>query len=164
MKLYLVQHGEAVAKDVDPERRLSEQGEQDVQSLATFLDRAGVRVERVWHSGKRRAEQTAAAMSRLLVGDRRIEAISGIKPNDDVMTFAQDADVWEQDTVVVGHQPFMGRLVAYLVSGEPGAVIVTYRPGSIACLERNADGRWEVLWMIRPELLGDDSGLATEGS
>ena len=27
------------------------------------------------------------------------EAISGISPNDDVTAFAQDADVWDQDTM-----------------------------------------------------------------
>ena len=47
MKLYLVQHGEACAKDVDPQRPLTEQGRADVDRLARLLASAGVRVERV---------------------------------------------------------------------------------------------------------------------
>ena len=57
MKLYLTQHGLAVAKDVDPERPLSEQGRRDVRRLVDFLADAGVRVKQVLHSGKTRAEQ-----------------------------------------------------------------------------------------------------------
>ena len=64
MKLYLVQHGEAHAKNVDPERPLTERGHGDVARLAAFLSRAGVRVERVIHSGKLRAEQTAGVLAK----------------------------------------------------------------------------------------------------
>ena len=55
MKLYLVQHGEACAKDVDPERPLTDQGNADTDRLAAFLKQAGIQVERVIHSGKLRA-------------------------------------------------------------------------------------------------------------
>ncbi|MEN8107311.1 MAG: phosphohistidine phosphatase SixA [Pseudomonadota bacterium] len=154
MKLYLVQHGEAVDKTVDPERPLSEQGEQDVKAMADFLAAAGVRVERVWHSGKRRAEQTAGVLAKPVMKGGDIEAITGINPNDDVTAFAQDADVWEQDTLVVGHLPFMARLVAYLATGKANTATVAFRPGSIVCLEREGNGGWQILWMVRPELLG----------
>jgi Histidine phosphatase superfamily (branch 1) len=66
MRLYLMQHGAALAKDVDPARPLSEQGEQDVRRIAAFLARAGVGVGRIWHSGKRRAEQTAELLAAAL--------------------------------------------------------------------------------------------------
>ena len=52
MKLYLVQHGEACAKEIDPERPLTEQGQADIDRLAVFLKAAGIQVERVIHSGK----------------------------------------------------------------------------------------------------------------
>lgn len=153
MKLYLVQHGAAVAKDVDPARPLSEQGEQDVKAVAKFLRGAGVQVERVWHSGKRRAEQTAEIMARKLQAKGGTEAVEGIQPNDPVEDFATDADVWEQDTLVAGHQPFMGRLVAHLVAGDPQRAIVEFQPGSVVCLERRDVNDWVVCWMLRPELL-----------
>ena len=58
MKLYLVQHGAACAKEADPLRPLTEQGETDIARLAAFLKRAGVRASRVMHSGKLRAFET----------------------------------------------------------------------------------------------------------
>jgi phosphohistidine phosphatase len=151
MRLYLAQHGEALAKDVDPERPLSEQGAADVAALATFLKGAGVRVERAWHSGKRRAEQTAAGLARGIAPKGTVEAIDGIKPNDPVEVFAEDADVWDQDTLVVGHLPFLARLVALLVTGDAGGEVAGYTPGSIVCLER-ADTHWVIRWMFSPEL------------
>ena len=59
MRLYLVQHGEAVPEDADPSRPLSETGNRDVARVAAFLATADIRVSRVLHSGKLRAGQTA---------------------------------------------------------------------------------------------------------
>lgn len=154
MKLYLVQHGEALAKAQDPARPLTAQGERDARAIAQRLREAGVRVERVWHSGKRRAEQTAQLLARaVLPRGRHPQAIDGINPKSPVEEFCIDADVWEEDTLVVGHLPFMARLVALLVTGSSEREVVDYRPGSVVCLERAEAGHWVVQWMLRPELL-----------
>jgi len=153
MKLYLVQHGAALAKEVDPARPLSESGRQDVQAMAEFLKGAGIRVERVWHSGKLRAEQTAHLLVKAVLPRGRIEKVGGIGPNDDVAGLVSDADVWEQDILVVGHLPFLSRLVARLVAGDPQLELVQFLPGSVVCLERCEIDRWMLLWMVRPDLL-----------
>lgn len=155
MKLYLVQHGAALKKQEDPARSLSRQGIQDVTVMAAALDDAGVRVERVWHSGKRRAEQTASILARRLAPKGScLERVSGIEPLDPVEDFAADADVWIEDVVVVGHLPFMSRLVSLLLCGDAERELVSYLPGSVVCLERNDAGQWILLWMLRPDLLG----------
>lgn len=153
MKLYLVQHGEAVSKQEDPARPLSEQGMQDVQAVAAFLGDAGIKLVRVWHSGKRRAEQTAEILARVVLSGGKAEVIEGISPNDPVGEFATDADVWEEDTLVAGHLPFMSRLVSLLTTGETDAGLVQYQPGSLVCLERVDAEQWVILWMIRPDML-----------
>jgi len=73
MRIYLTQHGEALAKDVDRERPLSEQGRADVQRLAEVLREKGVRVEQIWHSRKTRAEQTAALIADAILPHGRPE-------------------------------------------------------------------------------------------
>ncbi|MGD2138656.1 MAG: phosphohistidine phosphatase SixA [Gammaproteobacteria bacterium] len=154
MRLYLAQHGEAVPKAEDPERPLSEQGSRDVLAVAALLQAGGVRVEKVWHSGKARAEQTARLLAgAVLPRGRKPQAIEGIAPNAAVADFSVDADVWEEDTLVVGHLPFMARLVALLTTGDSEREIVAYCPGSVVCLERADAGHWLVLWMVRPDLL-----------
>ena len=43
MKLYLMQHGDALQKDVDPDRPLSPRGRRDIEKIAAFLHRiAGI--------------------------------------------------------------------------------------------------------------------------
>ena len=63
MRLLLVQHGNALPKDVDPERGLSESGKQDVANVAAFLARGSVQVERIFHSGKKLAPLERNALS-----------------------------------------------------------------------------------------------------
>ena len=153
MKLYLVQHGDALPKESDPRRPLSDRGRVDVERMAGFLGKGGLRVSRVLHSGKLRAEQTANLLATSVGDASRVEAADGINPLDPVDGFARSAGSWTQDTMVVGHQPFMGRLVSHLVSGNVGAVTVSFKPGTIVCLERGEDAGWSIAWMIRPDLL-----------
>ena len=84
MRVYLAQHGLAEPKEIDPERPLSEQGHEDVRRLAAFLEGKGLRVEQALHSGKTRAEQTAALLARALLAGGRFKAYPGLAPNDPV--------------------------------------------------------------------------------
>ena len=154
MKLYLVQHGEALDKAIDPDRPLSEHGHRDIDRLAGFLE-GRRRVSRVLHSGKSRARQTADRLQQAMAPDGMAEAVSGLGPNDTVAPWQQMLTGLNEDQLVVGHLPFMDRLVALLVSGDEHASLVEFRPGSMACLESDDKGHWRILWMIRPELLRD---------
>ena len=153
MKLYLVQHGEAHKKETDPDRPLTDRGRSDVERLANLLDDAGIRVTRVIHSGKLRAEQTAARLAEVLAPGVAPEVSGLINPNDDPKAFDWQSESWDLDTLVVGHLPFLARLVSHLVVNDEGLPIISYQPGSIVCLELTQDAGWLINWMIRPELL-----------
>ena len=140
MKLYLVQHGEALPKEVDHERPLSEQGRQDVERLAGFLAGRGVRVSRVWHSGKTRARQTAELLAATVAPGVEAEARAGLAPNDPAEAFAETLAAWREDAMVVGHLPFMARLVTRLVTRSDDGTTVASLPGSLVCLERDEEG------------------------
>ena len=157
MRLYLVQHGEAVAKEVDPARPLSERGLDDMIKMAGFLKRCGVHVSRVLHSGKRRAEQTAQVLAAAILAGEQPESAAGLNPNDDVASFAKRLTDFQADTLVAGHLPFMARLVTWLTTGNNARVTVAYKPGSVVCLQRQEDGSWILEWMLRPDLLGEAS-------
>jgi phosphohistidine phosphatase len=153
MKLYLVQHGEALPKETDPRRPLSDIGRRDTERVAAFLKTAGVRVIRLIHSGKTRAEQTAAILAPAVLAAGAPEPYDGLDPKDPLMPFAELVAVWEEDSMVVGHMPFMEKAVCLLLTGDEGNAAVDFRPGSLICLEREADGPWALAWMVRPELL-----------
>ncbi|MFQ5970896.1 MAG: phosphohistidine phosphatase SixA [Alphaproteobacteria bacterium] len=151
--MYLMRHGDAVTSDVDPARPLSEAGRQEVRRLAEFLDAAGMRVRRVVHSGKLRAEQTAELVAAAVAPGIPLETDARLGPNDPVEPWAREASVWDQDTLIVGHLPFMGRLAGRLLTGREGPGIATFQSAGIACLERGAGGQWSLAWMLGPELL-----------
>lgn len=152
MRLYLVQHGEALPKDVDADRPLSVQGRVGAERMAVFLKSAGIEAARVAHSGKTRAGQTADILAAALLAGDAPELLEGLGPNDPVMPFAELVAVWDEDSIVVGHQPFMSKAVCLLMTGNEEHAAVDFRPGSMVCLEREQDGPWGLAWMLRPEL------------
>jgi len=154
MRLYLVQHGEALPKEVDSDRPLSDRGRQDIEWLAGFLATRDVRVSRVWHSGKTRARQTAELLAAAVAPGVKTGPRAGLAPNDPTEDFARKLATWREDAMVVGHLPFMARLVSRLVAKSDDGTTVAYLPGSLVCLERDEDGAWAIAWMLRPELMG----------
>jgi phosphohistidine phosphatase len=62
MLLYLVQHGEAKKEEEDPQRGLTDKGRKDVQTIAASARKMNVQPDRIFHSAKLRAQQTAALL------------------------------------------------------------------------------------------------------
>ena len=154
MRLYLVQHGEAVSKEVNPDRPLSDNGRRDVERLAAFLAKCGVQVACVVHSGKTRATQTAGLIAAALAPGREVQMLQGLGPEDPAQPLANQIGSWMSDKLVVGHLPQLGRLVSWLVVGNQDHDIVSLRPGSAVCLEREEGAsHWRLLWMLRPGML-----------
>ena len=158
MRIYLTQHGLAVPKDVDPDRPLSERGREDVRRLAGFLDKAGIRVGQVLHSGKPRAEQTAAILTEALLPEGQSQAHAGLGPKDPLEKLSPEIAFWSVDTLIVGHLPYLGRLASLLLASEPDRSLLAFQPGSMACLEKTEDRHWVLVWMVRPELIAPGRG------
>jgi phosphohistidine phosphatase len=156
MRIYLTQHGQAVPKDMDPDRPLSEQGREDVRRLAVLLGNAGIEVGQVLHSGKTRAAQTAAILAERLLLDGQPQAHAGLGPKDPLETVSPEIAFWSVDTLIVGHLPYLGRLASLLLVSDPDRPILAFQPASVACLEKDAEGQWVLAWMLRPELLAPD--------
>ncbi len=153
MRLYLVQHGNAKPKEEDPDRPLTEQGVDDVTRVADELTKdGGLSAERVFHSGKTRARETAEILAPACHGDPVPEATDGLDPMDDPGVWADRLSGTEDDVMLVGHLPYMERLAARLVVGDPDAEVVRFRQGGVLCLERDDDGGWAVRWFLTPEL------------
>jgi phosphohistidine phosphatase len=125
---------------------------QDVDRLARFLKKAGIKVDRVIHSGKLRAVQTAECLVNLIAPGLELEASGIINPNDNPKAFDWQSESWDKDTLIVGHLPFMAKLVSHLVVNDESKLITAYQPGSIVCLERVIDAHWQIDWMLRPDL------------
>ncbi|MCJ2669401.1 MAG: phosphohistidine phosphatase SixA [Candidatus Thermoplasmatota archaeon] len=152
MKLYLVRHADPKSEAEDPERSLSELGEQQADRIGKFALNAGVRVNQIRHSGKKRAEQTAEIIGRHLSPPKGVVAVTGIAPMDDVVPVAEMLASEEDDVMLVGHLPFMNRLVSQLVFGIPDCAAVDFPKAGMVCLIRETGG-WTIDWFVNPSLL-----------
>jgi phosphohistidine phosphatase len=147
MRLYLVQHGEAKSDEEDPDRPLTDRGARDVRTVADLAHEVGgVAVERVVHSGKTRARQTAETWGELL-GVQVIEE-EGLTPLDDPSVWAARLAKAEQDLMLVGHLPHLGRLAGLLLAGDSERPVVAFRQGGLVGLDRGPAG-WSV-WLVLP--------------
>lgn len=154
MKLYLVQHGEAVPRSEDPERPLTAQGRDDVTRVAAFAHRAGIEVDQIRHSGKRRAAETAAILAERLHPAGGVVALMGLAPRDDVGRAAELLNRETRTLMFVGHRPFMDRLTGLLVAQDKERAVVRFQKGGIVCLERDPKSwAWSVEWIVTPDLV-----------
>lgn len=150
MALYLVQHGKNRSKTEDSKKRLSDQGRADTRRIAQVAEGYRVPVSIIRHSEKERAFETARIMAQFLTPEGGIEQINGIAPMDQVEPFAQSLDARE-NTMVVGHLPFMERLVGYLVTGNPEQQIFKFQNSGIVCLDKDENG-WFISWTLMPKI------------
>ncbi|HWP46563.1 MAG TPA: phosphohistidine phosphatase SixA [Candidatus Limnocylindrales bacterium] len=161
MELYLIQHGEAKSESEDPTRPLTDRGREEVRRVADFAARIGLHPAEIRHSGKRRAEETALIFAEALFLKDKIRTVPGLAPNDDVRPLAEQLDVETQSLMVVGHLPFLSRLVSLLLVDNPDRIIVRFRMGGIVCLVRGDSAesagigrRWELAWIVTPDIIG----------
>ena len=152
MALYLVQHGKSLSKAEDPEKGLSAEGEQETDRIAGVAKGYSVKVSRIVHSGKKRARQTAEIMSAALSPENGVEQRNGMNPLDDVRAFAERLRL-DQDIMLVGHLPFLERLIGLLVCGNPDQTVFKLQNSGILCLDRIAEVNNPVIrWALMPSI------------
>jgi phosphohistidine phosphatase len=147
VRLYLVQHGEAKSEAEDPDRSLTDRGAIHVRDVANGATAAGlVTVDRIVHSGKTRARQTAEAWGDAL--GMKVEESDGLAPNDDPSIWA--GRLTGDDVMLVGHLPHLDKITQLLLGPAAEQVGVTFRNGELVGLEQKESGGWTVA--IKPSV------------
>jgi phosphohistidine phosphatase len=151
MRLYLVQHGEARSELEDPERSLTPRGEKETRKISDATKRLSIFPKKIYHSGKKRAEQTAGIIAAAL--DLPAQVGQGLNPNDDIRPWVERISAEAEDLMIVGHLPFLEKLASFLVFGNERTKAVLFRYSAIVCLEKKEAGRWAVDWILKPEMV-----------
>lgn len=162
MRLYIVQHGDAVSKDIDSNRPLSDQGRADIQRLTKWLSIHDVQVEQIIHSGKARAKETAEILRPLLKSPGEIYESGNLAPNDSPEAFIKQLREPNKDTLAVGHMPFAARTVSQALTGAPDRQLVTFVPGSVAGIESSNGASWRLFMFARPEFFNNGATSTTD--
>lgn len=153
MFLYLVQHAEAKRKEEDPGRDLTDKGRLDIENVAHHLKRLNIQVRQIFHSGKTRAQSTATVLSWHLKPPAGVEAVAGLAPLDEPEIWVDRIAPLDEDILLVGHLPHLGRLAALLMTGDKAKSVINFRMGGAVRLQRLAANQWAVDWMVLPEII-----------
>lgn len=151
MRVYLVQHAEAMSEEQDPDRPLTDLGRKHTEWVAELAAKLDVEVEQIRHSGKTRARQTAEILGEALKSGDGVVAVSGLGPLDDVEPVAEELGKASGSLMLVGHLPFMERLAGHLLTGDAHQPVIDFTNAGIVCLERKVE-RWQTMWIVTPEI------------
>ncbi len=153
MLLYLVRHGEAKPESEDPERGLTDHGMKNARRMGEFLSFMGTELDTVIHSTKKRARETALAITESIRPKKEIQQAEGLSPNDDPAVWIAKINAMEEDTAIVGHLPFLDRLLGLLVLGDANKRIIDFKAAGAICLKPADSGKWLIAWAISPEVI-----------
>lgn len=146
MKLYLVQHARSKSEQEDPSRPLSEEGLNDANKMAVFL--SNIAVNKIYHSGKLRAQQTAEIIAKSLKTE--IIKANNLEPLANPRIWEDSISKELDDIMIVGHLPHLGKLASLLLDNT-SENLVAFQQGGVICLERNDS--WMIRWFVTPDLL-----------
>ena len=149
MDLILWRHAEAEDGKPDLERRLTDKGRKQAARMAKWLRERLPKDYRLVSSPAARALQTAETLET----PRTVDALAPGASVREVLKAAQWPD-YDGSVIVVGHQPDLGRVAAYLVSGAH--VEWSLKKGALWWLSyrtRNGESQVVVRAVMSPDLL-----------
>ena len=166
MKIYLVRHAIAESHSApkpDAERALTEEGRTKMKGVARGLRALDVDIDLVLTSPLRRARETAEILAEelggleieelapLASGGSPSKVMEGLRPHRKLDSIA-----------LVGHEPDLGQLASFLLTGSPSTIPLPFKKGGIACVEAEllpGVQRCTLEWFMTPKqlrLLGND--------
>ncbi len=115
MELILWRHAEAVDGTPDHSRALTDKGRQQAERMAAFLaPRLPVHTH-ILVSPALRAQQTASALSKKFL----TEPALNVNATPHAVLAASGWPSANRTTLLVGHQPWLGKVAALLMTGSP---------------------------------------------
>jgi len=164
MNLHLLRHGIAAAKDdpsfvSDGERPLTGKGIKRMRKAARGISRLDIEFNAILTSPLIRARQTAEIVADALGLDSAIEEISELAPDgsSDRLLSVLSRFTEEENILLVGHEPFLGKFAGVLVAGkENSELALPQKKGGICRIEVDAlplSQAGQLQWFITPRQL-----------
>ena len=162
MRVYIFRHGEALSKgdpsiSSDAERPLVEEGIRRTRQAAEGFRSLGISIDAIFTSPWVRAKQTAKIAADVLgLADRLLELdeLAGDHAIEDVMNaLARHSSM--NDLMLVGHNPQLSELAAYLLSLSTGMQVDLKKSGMCTVeVDRIPPKKpGTLLWMMTPKQL-----------
>ncbi len=156
MEIYMMQHGEALPKEEDPERGLSPDGKRQIDLSAKALKRMGLRFDLIICSPKKRARQTAEIVAKELgYPIEKIEVSPDFKPLSppaDAISYLKSF-VDKGRIFIAGHLPSLAEIASELMS--EGHITIQFQMGCVCCIdvEELPTHKGKLMWHLTPKQL-----------
>jgi phosphohistidine phosphatase len=153
MDIFLIRHAIAVPRNdvkLDHARPLTAKGRDRFAKSVKTLKKQGVSLDRVYHSPWVRARQTAELLAPINGGE--LVEVEGLAKSPDETLLSE---LRGERIALVGHEPWMGELLALLLLGEPEkGFLFHFKKGGMAHLQGVATpGGAELLSLSDPKVL-----------
>ena len=155
MQLFVIRH--AVAEDAEPgrpdaDRALTDTGKAKLRQAVRGLRALDVRFERVLTSPWKRAAQTAELLAPIArAAPIATDLLTG-PPRPELLAMIAERN---ETTAVVGHEPWLGELGAWLAFGDPkhGDALIIKKCGVLWLEGTAVPGGMQIRASIPPKLL-----------
>lgn len=137
-----MRHGQAEDPSIDPEQGLTEDGKNAIRQIGRELEQKSVHVDNIYHSAKKRAQQTALIVSEIISPEILPQTMDNLKPNDNPANIIGIINQWANDTLIVSHLPLIPSLLDLLTDAHN---TIRFNPGTVVCLCRSGS-RWQLEW------------------
>ena len=155
MIVVLVRH--AIAEERRPglrdaARKLTPEGKDKLEKAARGLKRLGNEPDRILTSPLVRAAETAAVLAEVLAPGVRPETFAPLAPGHAPREVREALPEDEGTVVLVGHEPDLGELASWLLTGSTDGMQLPFRKAGAAAIELQA-GEGTLRWMLAPRQL-----------
>ena len=158
--LYLVRHGiaeDASSEGGDAERALTTEGKRRMKEIARGLQKMDVAPSIVLTSPLRRARETAEIVHGVIAPDAPLNIyppLDNAHPIEEIVSRLPSER--SHQIMLVGHQPSLGELASYLLTGSAGLVPLPFKKGGVAAIvvysiPPRSPGALE--WLLTPKQL-----------
>jgi len=161
VNLYILRHGIATERGTpgfktDADRALTPKGRRQLGQIAAAMKNMDLRFDLILSSPFVRARQTAEIVAKLLRLKKRLAFSDELTPGGNPKALIRQFNELQpapENALLVGHEPYLSRLVALLVSGG-AAPHLELKKGGLCKLETGALrlGRCATLaWLLTPK-------------
>jgi phosphohistidine phosphatase len=159
--LYLMRHGIAAEPSpgvADADRALTDEGVRKTARVAEGLQALEVQPDAILSSPRRRAQETARLVADVLAPQREIElrpVLAGGVAVEEIAAGLRPPRGRHQ-LLLVGHQPDLGALASYLLTGSAHLSPLPFKKAGVAAIEVDRlppHGRGVLHWFLTPNQL-----------
>ena len=161
MNIYLLRHGIAVEPGTpgisgDPARPLTTEGEEKLTRIAAAMQAMKLSFDAVLTSPYLRAKHTAELVANIIGDKKKLVLTDHLTPEGDPKKLVEqlnDLKPMPENVLLVGHEPFMSKLIGLLTCGNTGLAI-DMKKGGLCKLDAEPlkYGRCAVLnWLLTPK-------------